>query len=203
MNARVLDETTEPSIRRLIGRLLEESERVDLALSRVRLAALDLTAGEVAGPRACRVLLGRLDASTLLDAAPPPGESPPGAGGQVPERGHRAGLDSLQRLDAWIASGRLEVRSAGIGAWTPDFSVFSRTAGATCLLGAHYFGHPHLTVGPSITVVTDADPTRALLTGRFEELWDRAHDVAPAIADVLRRAMAEASDRSPAVGTRG
>ncbi len=206
MTTRVLDENTSPTLRRLIGRLLQESETVDLALTRIRLAALDLTAEEIAGPRQCRVLIGRLDASTLLDAATPGGaltpsaRSHPATESAAPEAGSgtvagdagRSRLDALKRLEHWIGSDRLLVRSAGIGAWTPDFSIFSRRRGATCLLGAHYFGHPQLTVGPSITVVTDAGAARALLAERFQELWGRAHDVAPAIEEVLRRAMAEA-----------
>lgn len=160
------------SLRTLIGGLLMTATRADIALARVRLAALDLTAPEVRSGARCRVLLGELDASVLLDAADNAAAIRPG----------------LRHLAEWLASDRLEVRSAGIGAWMPDFSVYEDRAGrATSLVGAHYFGSPQLAVGPSVTVVmTDEDAAR-LLRERFDELWTRAHDVAPAILDVVRR----------------
>lgn len=170
---RLVDERSSPRLRTVIGTLLESATSVDLAVARIRLASLDLTDEEVAGPRRCRVLLGQLDASTLLDARAAPG-------------------DAVVRLTDWALSGRLEVRSAGIGAWTPDFSVYHRPDGSTCLLGAHYFGSPHLTVGPSFTVVTDSPGTRRLLGRRFEELWSRSHDVLPAILRVLEQVHAGA-----------
>lgn len=168
MSVRLLDERSSPPLRAVIGRLMTEAETVDFAVARIRLANLDLSAAEIGGPRRCRVLLGQLDASTLLDAE--------GARG-----------DALRRLADWTASGRLEVRSAGIGAWTPDFSLYGGPRGATSLLGAHYFGSPQLTVGPSFTVITERAETHALLRERFEALWDRSHDVLPAIIAVLER----------------
>lgn len=176
---RLLDERSggpsggsEESLRTLIGRLLLNATRADIALTRVRLAALDLTAPEVRSGARCRVLLGELDASTLLDAADDAATLRPG----------------LRHLAEWLASDRLEVRSAGIGAWMPDFSVYEDGAGrATSLLGAHYFGSPQLAVGPAVTAVTTAESAARLLRGRFDELWGRAHDVAPAILDVVRR----------------
>lgn len=175
----LIDERSQRPLRAIIGNLLVSSERADIALARVRLAALDLTEEEARGPDSCRVLLGQLDASTLLDAV---GDH----AGPTPE---------LARLADWLASGRLEVRSAGIGAWTPDFSVFrDHDHTATCLVGAHYFGSPQLTVGPSVTAVTQDEPAALLLEGRFQELWDGAHDVAPAIQEVLGRASRRGGD---------
>lgn len=173
---RVLDERTgvrsEESLRTLIGGLLVDATRADIALSRVRLAALDLTAPEVGSGAHCRVLLGELDASVLLDAADGRDDSRPG----------------LRHLADWLTSDRLEVRSAGIGAWTPDFSVYQDASGTTTsLVGAHYFGSPQLSVGPSVTIVTTDTSAARLLRERFDELWDLAHDVAPAILDVVQR----------------
>lgn len=180
--SRILDERSEPPLRAVIGKLLASCGRADLALGRVRLGSLDLTPAEVQGPERCRVLLGQLDASTLLDTAPHRGSRPP----------------AMARLATWLASERLEVRSAGIGAWTPDFSVYSSSPGlpgregareqtTTCLLGAHYFGNPQLTVGPSVTVVLHDRDTARVLRRRFDELWDQAHDVSAAIMEVLER----------------
>lgn len=173
----LLDETSDPPLRTIIGRLLQNSESADIAVASIRLASLDLTTQEIEGPSHCRVLVGRLDASTLLDT-----------GG--------ARHEALARLARWTLSGRLHVRSAGIGAWRPDFSVFRAGLGGTCLLGAHYFGSPQLTVGPSFTVVTRDPWTRRALSDRFDQLWDRSHDVLPAISQVLERARVGATSGS-------
>lgn len=166
---RLLDERSDPALRAVIGELLAGADAVDLAVARIRLANLDLSEREVSGPRRCRVLLGHLDASTLLDAS-------------------AARQESVDRLARWTRSGRLEVRSAGIGRWTPDFSVYHAGDGGTCLLGAHYFGNPHLNVGPSFTAVITDQETRGALAARFDRLWRRSHDVLPAIAQVLEGA---------------
>ncbi len=161
----LLDETSSPELRKVIGRLLKESGTVDMAIGRIRLANLDLTEKEIAGPRQCRVLLGHLDASMLLDAG-------------------AARSGAVTRLAHWTRSGRLEVRSAGIGAWTPDFSIYHGAAGV-CLIGAHYFGSPQLIMGPSFTIASRDADVRARLQTRFNGLWERSHDVLPAIARVL------------------
>lgn len=190
------DERSTRPLRGVIGALLQRSSTADLALSRVRLAALDLTANEVSGPDRCRVLLGQLDATTLADAIAPRAASI--AGREV--AGAPAGLEAMRRLAGWIECGRLEVRSAGIGLWTPDFSIFRDAGGsATCLVGAHYFGNPHLTVGPSFTAILRNAPDGALLQRRFDETWARGHDVAPAILDVLRRAARSPLTHGPGV----
>lgn len=165
---RLLNETSDPPLRTVIGRLLKDAEAADIAVARIRLASLDLTEQEIEGPTSCRVLLGRLDATTLLDTG-------------------TARAEAVARLARWTRSGRLQVRSAGIGAWRPDFSVYHTARGGTSLLGAHYFGSPQLTVGPSFTVVTEDPVVRSDLAARFDQLWDRSHNVLPAIAQVLER----------------
>lgn len=165
----LIDERSDPDLRAVIGELLTTSESADFAVTRIRLAAMDLTDDEVAIPR-CRLLLGALDASMLDDAS------------YVPTAGHAA---DVRRLLGWVRSGRLEIRSAGIGGWIPDFSIYRAGTACTCLLGAHYFGNPQLSVGPSFTcVVRDTDSAR-IVADRFDALWDRSHDVLPAIRDVL------------------
>ena len=166
--ARLLDERSSPSLREVIGGFMVDADTVDFAIARIRLANLDLSDDEVDGPGRTRVLLGHLDASTLLDA------------GTAPDT-------AVARLDHWARSGRLAVRSAGIGAWTPDFSVYHRPDGSCCLVGAHYFGNPQLTVGPSFTTVSTDGGAVGLLHHRFDELWERSHDVLPAIIGVRER----------------
>lgn len=175
-SALVLDERSRPHLRARVGHLLTGAEEAAFAVRRIRLAVLDLTDEEIRHLRRCRVLLGQLDASTLMDAsesAGPPGLAP-----------------ALDRLLRWVESGRLEVRSAGLSSWTPDFGVVSGPSTRTGLVGSIQFGNPELIIGPAFTVVTtDADAAARLLR-RFDELWDRSHDVLPAIRAVLERAHA-------------
>ena len=169
--ALVVDERGAVPVRDRVGRLLSGASRADFAVGRIRLAAVDLAAGEVAGVERCRVLLGQLDAGTLLDVADAPA----------------AARELLEVLASWAGSGRLEVRSAGLAGWTPDFSVF-RGPPDTALLGAHYFGSAYPAVGPSFTAVLEDAAHIALLARRFEELWALGHDVLPAVRTVLERA---------------
>jgi hypothetical protein len=170
----LLDEQGRPTLRQRVGQLLSSAEEAAFAVRRIRLAVLDLTDQELGTIRRCRVLLGQLDASMLLDAAEA-GAAGPGSG-------------ALGGLFRFVRSGRVEVRSAGLAAWTPDFGLVHTPAGPVGLVGSIQFGNPELNMGPSFTVVL-TDPDSALRLGaRFDELWDRAHDVLPAIRQVLERA---------------
>jgi hypothetical protein len=170
----LLDERDRPSLRRRIGSLLAGAQEAAFAVARIRLALLDLTDEEVSRLRRCRVLLGQLDASMLLDAAEE--AAPLGTG------------PDLSGLGRFVLSGRLEVRSGGLGTWSPDFGVVSAPGGRTGVFGSIQFGNPELVIGPAFTaVITEPEATRALLA-RFDELWASAHDVLPAIREVLERA---------------
>jgi hypothetical protein len=173
----LLDERSRPPLRAVIGALLASAEEADIAVSRVRIAALDLHADEVAHVRRCRFLLGRLDAHAL------------GAGAAL-----GSGSDRRERVGAllrFLRSGNIEVRSAGMCAWTPDFSIFRGLRGggditAACLIGAHYFYEPpeH---GPSFTwAVADAAAVQRA-TLRFEEIWERSHDTLPAVLHAIEQ----------------
>ncbi len=164
----LMDEEARPTVRERFGAAMAGAVSMDVAVARIRLAALDLTERELGGVRRCRLLLGELDASTLLDAA----ESE----------------TARDRLRAFAGSGRLEVRSAGLGAWSPDFCVSRGTAGVVSMVGAIYFGNPRLLTGPAFTLVSAEEDWAALLSVRFDALWERGHDVLPAIRDVLDRA---------------
>jgi hypothetical protein len=170
----LLDERARPSLRERVGRLLASGDDGAFAVARIRLAVLDLDESEIGQIRRCRVLLGQLDASMLADAA---------RGPDTQREGNRmAGLLRFAR------SGRLEVRSVGLGGWTPDFAIVSGPSGCTGVIGSIHFGNPELALGPALTVVTsEAEVTQRLLV-RFEELWAGAHDVLPAIREVLERA---------------
>jgi hypothetical protein len=183
----LVDERHPESVRARIGELLRQADTADFAVSRIRLGALDLTARETDGVRRCRVLLGRLDAGMLLEAAE---AMPVGA------------AERLEVLRSFAASGRLEVRAAGMAAWVPDFSLYAsagpgesagrprRRSPLVALLGAHYFGSPEPFVEPSFTAMIGDPAAVRLLRDRFAELWELGHDVLPAIGDVLERAHA-------------
>jgi hypothetical protein len=173
----LIDETADPSLRAVIGRLLSSAVSADIAVSAVRLAALDLTTGETARVRRCRILLGRLDSIEL---------------GSIGACG-AATLPQLTVLKTFLLSGRVEIRSAGVHAWMPDFSVYTGLCGngptAVCLVGAHYFRVPWVAEGPSLTCVLFECAAILRARNRFQALWDRAHDVLPAVLTELDHAL--------------
>jgi hypothetical protein len=104
----LIDDASRPTLRERIGRLLSTCASAEIAVGHIRLAALDLTEHETRGVKRCRILLGRLDARALTDFG-----------------FADAGVDDRMRaLLAFLESGRIEIRSAGLGAWSPDFSVY-------------------------------------------------------------------------------
>lgn len=169
----LLDPASSPSVRDTIVRLMTSAARADLAISDVRLGAIDLSDDDVAGVASTRLLLARLD-STSLALQP----------------------DQLARVHRFGTSGKLQVRCAGLNHWSPDFSVYHELRGmhSACLLfGAHYFRRP-ATYNTALTtcIVDPAQVARA--AAHFEALWSAAYDVLPAIvesiSDVLERAHA-------------
>lgn len=170
----LLDERSRPPLRAVIGALLASAEEADIAVTRVRIAALDLHADEVAHVRRCRFLLGRLDARAL-------------SVGGASARGDRR--ERVAVLLRFLRSGNIEVRSGGMCAWTPDFSIYRCIRGggdiaAACLIGAHYFYEPpeH---GPSFTWAVDEEAAVLRATRRFEEIWQRSHDALPAVLHAI------------------
>lgn len=172
----LIDDASRPPLRMCIGRLLSSCVRADIAVGHVRLSVLDLTADETRGIQQCRILLGRLEARALTDF------------GFVD-----AGSDErLLALLAFLGSGRVEIRSAGLGAWSPDFSIYRGLSGAAhgsaCLIGAHYFRDPVISNGPSLTALLDDEDSVERALVRFEALWERSHDVLePVIAAIRQR----------------
>jgi hypothetical protein len=164
----VLTETGEPSLRYVIGALLARSYSADFAIANIRLAHIDIGAAEIEDVR-MRILLGRFEAVHTSD----------------PLLAAR-----MEGLAALVQSGVVQLRSAGMGAWMPDFSVYRLDNGAApraaCLVGAHYFGAPPCS-GPSLTSVhTDAHSV-GTVAARFNELWEMGHDVGDVIAHAMRQ----------------
>lgn len=102
---------------------------------------------------------------------------------------HHPGMAAnLRRLALLLHVGRIEVRSAPLGGWAPDFTVFRADDGAhAAMVGPHRFERGLLHSGPLLASVHGAGDA-GRLGARFDELWGRAHDIRPAIAGILARA---------------
>jgi hypothetical protein len=171
----LLDERRRPDFRDVFGALTRRSHTVLAAVTRVRLTTVDLTSDEVAGLRHFRVLLSEMSAIHLEAEAHALGH-------------HRRRAPNLRLLSGLLESGRLEVRSAPLGGWSPDFSVFCDPAGPQWVLtGFHVFERPYPHRGPALASLHG--PVAARMAGdRHEELWARAHDVGPTLWTLLSRA---------------
>lgn len=170
----LIDEVSQPTLRERIGGLLSTCTYAEIAVANIRLAALDLAEHEIRTVRLCRILIARLDARALTDF----GHADPVLDGR------------LRTLLSFLESRRVEVRSAGLGAWAPDFSIYRGLpdGGSACLIGAHYFREPPSLTGPSLTALMSDAPSVAAAQARFEMLWRRSHDVLePVVTAVHRR----------------
>ncbi len=177
--AALLDERVRPDFRDVFGRLTADATTIRTAVTRVRLSTLDLGAAELARVRRFRVVVAELNA-LHLDAE---------ARVLLTRPARAAGVRLLAGL---LERGILEVRSAPLGGWSPDFTVFSGEDGPTAaLLGFHWFERPFPHRGPALgSLHGPAGARRA--ARRHDELWERAHDVGPAIWSLLARADARA-----------
>lgn len=172
----LLDEQSDPPLRAVLGQLLTNARTTDIAITHLRFAGVDFTASEAAGIQRLRVLLGHVDAASLLDSW------------SDVSAGHaRATL-----LAAFARSGRLEIRTAPHHNWMPDFSVFHGLPGdrTAALVGAHYFGLPYPRFGLALTCVTTEPRAIRMCRDRFQELWDAGYDVLPVVLDTLDRLLA-------------
>lgn len=164
----LFDEHDEPPLRQTLGRLIAAARTADFAIAHVRLAGLDLAESEAAGLQHCRLMLGQLDAATLLDS----GTAPP---------------SHIAFLKAFARSGRLEVRTAPHHVWNPDFSIFRGlpAGGSAVLLGAHYFGRPYPMFGLAFTCLMTQEAAVRACSRRFERLWNAGYDVLPVVLETL------------------
>jgi hypothetical protein len=171
----LFDERGRPDFRDVFGALASSSIDVATAVTHVRLSTVDLGADELAGVEHFRVLVAELSAIRLDREAR--------AIQADPRRAPRAEL-----LRSMLESGRLEVRSAPLAGWSPDFTVFSDRNGPTAVLaGYHWFQRPYPHRGPAISTLHEGDAAR-LAARRHQELWERAHDVSPAVWNILSKA---------------
>ncbi len=163
------------AVRRTVRRLLAGSAHADLAVARIRLAALRFRRRELERVRV-RLLLGRLDVDTVAGA--------PGTAVFGPRR-----KAELQRLRDVMRAGRVRVRAAGMVRWDPDFSVFrqSRRADApgVVLVGSHRFDVPEPGRVPALCATLRGDAAVVGGRERFERLWRAGYDVGPVVLEML------------------
>lgn len=187
----LFDERGRPDFRDVFAALTRRSTDVMAAVTRIRLTTLELGKEELEPLRSLRVLVCELSALRLEAEAH----------ALAHQRRRLSGLHVLARL---LEDGRLQVRSAPLGGWSPDFTVFADATGPCWLLtGFHAFERPYPHRGPALAGLHGPEAAR-LAAGRHDELWVAAHDVGPTLWTLLARAGGVAG-RSAAVagGSRG
>jgi len=108
--------------------------------------------------------------------------------------------DTLGRIQGLLASGRMELRSAPLAGWSPDFSVFSGHQGPRALLlGLHWVQRPFPHRGPAW--LSCFGPAEARMGGsRFDDLWRGAHEIGPAVLKLFDRAIVRWQRKSADLG---
>ncbi len=171
----LFDERSRPDFRDVYGRLAEASSDLFVAVTRVRLSTIDLSKEELDHLTSIRLVVAELNGLTL-DAEARLIRSDPTRAGRV------------ERFRTLLEEGRLEVRSAPLGGWAPDFTVFGSPDGAHSVLsGFHWFERPYPHRGPAFAALHLGDAAR-LAARRHQALWDEAHDVGTAVWSILSRA---------------
>ena len=171
----LMDERSPVPFRDLFGRLLSSSTALDTAILRARLSGVDLSARELAGLHRLRILVAEINAKTLEEEAFALFVDP-------------RKRETLSRIKGLLLGGRLELRSAPLAGWSPDFSVFSGPGGPTALLlGLHWMLRPFPHRGPAWLACFGPDEAQRGRE-RFEELWKGAHEIGPAVLRLLQRA---------------
>jgi hypothetical protein len=173
--AYLLDERGRPDFRDAFGALAARASQILTAVTRVRLSTVDLRRHDLPALESMQVLVSEMSALSLDSEARGLMQMP-----------HRA--PNVRFLIGLLEEGRLEVRSAPLGGWAPDFTVFVEPEGPRAvLLGFHAFERPYPHRGPALASLHGGDGAR-LAAIRHRELWENAHDVGPALWSILSRA---------------
>ncbi len=173
--AALVDERSQPDFRQVFGALATASTWIATAVTRVRLGTMDLDEVELGRVESFRVVVAELSALHLTAEAR----------GLVNDPARSARLDLVRKL---LESGRLEVRAAPLAGWSPDFTVFGDASGPTAVVtGFHWFERPYGNRGPALAAVHGPRGAR-LAARRHGESWERAHDVGPAVWNILTKA---------------
>ena len=178
--ARLLEDRGPSTFRRVFGDQISRSSVAETAILRIRLGGVDLSHTEVANLTNLRVLVAEVNARTVEEEAYAMVVDP-------------LKRENLERVLVLLQKGVLEIRSAPLGDWSPDFTVFSRAGQPwRLLLGLHVFYQPPPHRGPAWGVLLgprEANRARQ----RFRELWCQAHD----IGDTIRQLMEFPAARGP------
>jgi hypothetical protein len=181
--ATLLDERARPDFRDVFGALAMRSTDIAVAVTRVRLSTVDLSERELGSLEHFRVLIAEMSA-LRLDAE---------ARALQADAKRAPNAETLRKL---LEAGTLEVRSSPLAGWSPDFTVFAGPGGPTAvLLGFHAFERPYPHRGPALAALHGPEAAR-LAARRHEEIWERAHDVGPAVWSILSKARSRARSRA-------
>lgn len=173
----LLDERGRPDFRDLYGTLAERSTRFDVAIRKVRLSGMSLGRRELEQPTLIRLLLAEINVLTLSAEA----ESMAAV---------REGRRRLHLIRDLLAGGTVRLRSAPLGGWDPDFSVFwLRSEAPLVLIGPHWFARPYPHRGPALGSVHQGRAA-ARVGRRFDALWEDAHPVEGPVRRVMEDALA-------------
>lgn len=177
--AALLDERSRPDFRDVFGALASAATDIAVAVTRVRLSTVDLGDHELGRIEHFRVLVAEMSALRLDAEAR-----------ALQSDAKRA--PHAERLRSLLESGTLEVRSSPLAGWSPDFTVFTGPGGPTALLvGFHAFERPYPHRGPALAALHGPAAAR-LAARRHDEIWERAHDVGPAVWSILSKARSRA-----------
>ena len=186
----LLDDRSSPDFRSTYGLLARRAKGLDVALTHIRLATLDFSEAESGSVHRVRLLLAEVNAAALDAEAHAVLHQPRVA-------------NNLRRLTALVHLGRIEVRSAPLGGWAPDFSVFRNHDGSfAVLVGPHRFDVSALHRGPELASLHGA-AAATRTAQRFGEIWKQAHDISPAIVGILARADRSAHSTGEGTGFAG
>jgi hypothetical protein len=95
--------------------------------------------------------------------------------------------ETLRRVRFLLEEGRMELRSAPLAGWSPDFSVFSNETGPTALLiGLHWIQKPFPHRGPAWLASFGA-PEAESGRKRFDELWKSGYEIGQPVLRLIGR----------------
>lgn len=168
----LLDERGPPKFRQAFIAMAAQAGSLDVAISRIRLPGLDLTQREMGHLSKIRLLLRDVRADRLQ--------------AEAEALSLRRGGDGTLEFFADLLDRRiLEVRTAPLGGWSPDFTVFRRGGNPfATILGVHWLRRPASVQGPVFASLHGREAS--LRCGhRFEVAWSGAHDVSVALRGFL------------------
>ena len=171
----LLDEHSRPDFGELFRVLAGRSDTLEVAIGRIRLSGLTPRAVDLRGVGEIRVVLAEVNAVTLAREAEAVLVNPQRA-------------DNLRFLSTLLDEGSIEIRSAPLAGWSPDFTLFHRDGAPwAALVGLHWFERPYPHPGPALASLHGGEDARRI-GPRFRQIWSNAHDVSEPVGEILARA---------------